>query len=405
VHQIGCYDPPAMRLAQRVSRIGESATLRVSRRASQLRAEGVDVIDLGAGEPDFDTPSVAVDAACKALVAGFTRYTPVPGIPKLRAALADRYRATYGASWTEADVVVTVGAKGALFEAALALFEEGDEVIIPTPCWVSFPEQVRLTGADVVTVPTDPAEGFRIRAEPLIEAFTDRTRAVIVNSPCNPSGGVVGAADLERLAAACADRDVLLIADETYERFVYEGAHVSAAPLADAHPETIVLVGSFSKTYAMTGWRIGYVLAPPAVVKAISNIQSHATSNPTSFAMVGALTALQEAEEDVRRMIETYHQRRDALIPKLNDLPGITCQPPAGAFYAFPDVRGTFNAQIKDSLSFAEKLLEEAAVALVPGAAFGTEGHVRISFACSTEQLDRALERMHHFLEGLPSAP
>jgi aspartate aminotransferase len=229
---------------------------------------------------------------------------------------------------------------------------------------------------------------------------------VIVNSPCNPSGGVIGASDLERLASACADRNVLLIADETYERFVYEGAHSSAAHLADENPETIILVGSFSKTYAMTGWRIGYVFGPPAVIKAVSNIQSHATSNPTSFAMVGALTALQEAEPDVTRMIATYRERRDALIPKLNALPGITCQPPAGAFYAFPDVRGTFDTQIKDSLSFAEKLLEEAAVALVPGAAFGAEGHVRISFACSTEELDRALERIGHFLAGgLPSAP
>ena len=395
-----------MRLAKRVARIGESATLRVSRRASQLRAEGVDVIDLGAGEPDFDSPSVAVESARKALAEGFTRYTPAPGIPRLRAALAERYRSAYGATWSDSDVVVTVGAKGALFETALALFEEGDEVIVPTPCWVSFPEQIRFTGAEPVTVATDPEEGFRIRAEPLIEAFTDRTRAVIVNSPCNPSGGVIGASDLERLASACADRSVLLIADETYERFVYEGAHASAARLADENPETVILVGSFSKTYAMTGWRIGYVFGPPAVIKAVSNIQSHATSNPTSFAMVGALTALQEAEQDVTRMIATYRERRDALIPKLNALPGITCQPPAGAFYAFPDVRGTFDTQIKDSLGFAEKLLEEAAVALVPGSAFGAEGHVRISFACSTEELDRAIERMGHFLSGgLPSAP
>ncbi len=380
--------------------------MRVSRRASQLRAEGVDVIDLGAGEPDFDSPRVAVEAARRALAEGFTRYTPAAGIPRLRAALAERYRTVYGAPWRDADVLVTVGAKGALFELAMALFEEGDEVIIPSPCWVSFPEQIRLNGAEVVTVPTDPAEGFRIRAEPLIDAITDKTKAMIVNSPCNPSGGVVGPADLERLASACAERDVLLITDETYERFVYDGSHASAAPLAKEHPESIVLVGSFSKTYAMTGWRIGYVFGPPAVIKAVANIQSHATSNPTSFAMVGALTALQEAEPDVTEMIATYRTRRDALIPKLNALRGITCEPPAGAFYAFPDVTGTFDSQIRDSLGFAEKLLEEAAVAVVPGAAFGAEGHVRISFACSMEELNRAIERMEHFLSGaLPSAP
>ena len=235
--------------------------------------------------------------------------------------------------------------------------------------------------------------------------MTDRTRAVIVNSPGNPSGGVISPEDLERLAAACADRDVFLIADETYERFVYDGAHTSAAPLAADDPETIILVGSFSKTYAMTGWRVGYVFGPPAVIRAVSNIQSHATSNPTSFAQRGALVALREAEDDVAEMISTYKKRRDVLIPRLNELPGITCRPPSGAFYAFPDVSGTFDPDIKDSLTFAEKLLEEAAVALVPGVAFGAEGHVRISFACATEDLERAMERMETFLTGVPSGP
>jgi aspartate aminotransferase len=387
-----------MRLSSRVGRIGESATLRVSRRAAGLRAQGVDVVDLGAGEPDFASPPVAVEAARRALAEGFTKYTPSNGIPELRGALAARFRDTYGAPWQARDVVVTVGAKAALFELALALLDPSDEVVIPTPCWVSFPEQIRFAGAEPVEVPLEAGDGFRVRAEPLIEAMTDRTRAVLVNSPSNPTGGVIGEADLERLVAACAERGVVLIADETYERFVYAGEHASAARLAARHPETVVLVGSFSKTYAMTGWRIGYVFGPPEVIAAVGNVQSHATSNPTSFAMVGAVSALAEAEPDVERMIATYRKRRAFLIPRLNELPGVSCEPPAGAFYAFPRVAGAYRDGCRGSIAFAEALLEEAAVAVVPGEAFGDDDHVRISFACSTETLERGLERMRAFL-------
>jgi aspartate aminotransferase len=388
----------AMRLAARVGRIGESATLRVSRRAAELRARGVEVVDFGAGEPDFPSPAVAVEGARRALAEGFTKYTPSSGTPALRKALAERFAAEHGAPWRAADAVVTVGAKAALFELALALFEAGDEVVLPGPCWVSFPEQIAFAGARPVVVPTEAEDGFRIRAEPLIDAFTERTRAVLVNSPSNPSGGVIGAGDLESLAEACAERGILLVSDETYERFVYEGAHASVAALAARFPETVVLVGSFSKTYAMTGWRIGYCLGPPAVIAAVADIQSHATSNPTSFAMAGALVALQEAEPDVERMIATYRERRDFLVPRLCELPGVSCQPPGGAFYAFPRVAGAFRPGRENSAAFAEALLEEAAVALVPGAAFGADEHVRISFACSRETLEEGLRRMAEFL-------
>ena len=387
-----------MKLAARMGRIGESATLRVSRRAAELRAAGVEVVDFGAGEPDFASPGVAVEGARRALAEGFTKYTASSGTPELRKALAERFHACYGAPWTGRDAVVTVGAKAALFELALALFEAGDEVVLPGPCWVSFPEQIQFAGAVPVVVPTAAEEGFRIRAEPLIEAFTERTRAVLVNSPSNPTGGVIGAPDLERLAGACAERGVLLLSDETYERFVYEGAHASAARLAARFPETVVLVGSFSKTYSMTGWRIGFVLGPPNVISAIADVQSHATSNPTSFAMVGALVALREAEPDVAEMIATYRGRRDFLIPRLNELPGVSCRPPAGAFYAFPRVAETFREGRRGSVAWAEALLEEAGVAVVPGAAFGDDEHVRISFACSRETLDEGLSRMAKFL-------
>jgi aspartate aminotransferase len=387
-----------MKLAARMGRIGESATLRVSRRAAELRAAGVEVVDFGAGEPDFASPGVAVEGARRALAEGFTKYTASSGTPELRKALAERFHACHGAPWTGRDAVVTVGAKAALFELALALFEAGDEVVLPGPCWVSFPEQIQFAGAVPVVVPTAAEEGFRIRAEPLIEAFTERTRAVLVNSPSNPTGGVIGASDLERLVEACAERGVLLLSDETYERFVYEGAHASAARLAARFPETVVLVGSFSKTYSMTGWRIGFALGPPNVISAIADVQSHATSNPTSFAMVGALVALREAEPDVAEMIATYRERRDFLIPRLNELPGVSCLPPAGAFYAFPRVAEAFREGRHGSVAWAEALLEEAGVAVVPGAAFGDDEHVRISFACSRETLDEGLGRMARFL-------
>jgi aspartate aminotransferase len=390
-----------MQLAGRAAAIGESATLRVARRAKELRAAGRDVLDLGAGEPDFDSPPIAVRAAQEALERGFTRYTDNNGIPELRRALAERYRRRHGSPWTAAEVLITVGGKAALFEAALALFDHGQEVVVPSPCWVTFPEQVRFAGAEPVLVPTDAADGFRITAAPLVAACGERTRAVVVNSPCNPTGGVLEAAELRRLTQACAERGVLLVFDETYERFVYDGAeHASAAALATEFPRTVVLVGSFSKTYAMTGWRIGYLAGPPPVVAAAAAIQSHATSNATSFAMWGALAALEGAEPDVERMIAEYQRRRDYLIPALNALPGFRCRPPAGAYYAFVDVSACYRDGLRGSVDFAEFLLEQAGVAVVPGAAFGDDRHIRISFAAARATLERAVERLSQTLQA-----
>lgn len=384
-----------IRLSARSARIGESATLRVARRAKELAAAGRDVVDLSAGEPDFPSPACAVDAAVGALRSGFTRYTENTGIPQLRAGLAEHYRARYGAPWSAAETMITVGGKAALFEVALALFEHGQEVVIPSPCWVSLPEQVRFAGAAPVFVETSAADGFRMHADAILAAFTDRTRGVILNSPCNPTGGVITDADLRRVVEACAARGLVVVFDETYERFLYDGAtHASAAALAREFPETVIVVGSFSKTYAMTGWRIGYALAPRAVVAAAANIQSHATSNPTSFAMSGALAALQHAEADVRAMIAEYQARRDLLIPALNAIPGFSCRPPAGAFYAFVDVSACYGAGCEGSLAFCEHLLEQANVAVVPGVAFGDDRYLRISFACAREQLARGLDRM-----------
>ena len=385
----------AVKLSLRASAIGESATLRVSRLASELKAQGVSIVDFGAGEPDFPSPAVAVEAACRALTDGFTKYTPGSGIPELRAEVAEDYRKRYGSPWKGGQSVITVGGKAALFELALAVFEDGQEVVIPSPSWVSLPEQVRFAGARPVEVPTSVDDGFRIHAGPLLAAVTERTRAILLNAPCNPTGGVVAAADLREIVSFAAERGLLVISDETYARFVYDGVpHASAAALAAEFPETVVLVGSFSKTYSMTGWRIGYLLGPPEVVRAVEIIQSHATSNPTSFAMVGALKALRCAESDVEAMIAEYQARREMLIPRLNELPGFRCRPPDGAFYAFPHVAASFGPGRQGSVEFAEFLLEKAGVVVVPGAAFGADEHIRISFACSRAELAEGLQRM-----------
>ncbi|HVT60542.1 MAG TPA: pyridoxal phosphate-dependent aminotransferase [Thermoanaerobaculia bacterium] len=383
-----------MFLSHRASAIGESATLQVARRAAELKAKGVPLVDFGAGEPDFDSPPAAVEAARQALADGFTKYTPSSGIPELRRALAESFQRRHGTPWRAADSVVTVGAKAALFQLALALFDDGQEVILPSPSWVSFAEQIRFAGASPVPVPTALEDGFRMHAERFLAAVTGRTRAILLNSPCNPTGGVIAAADLREIVSAAAARGLLVIADETYERFVYDGAHASAAALAAEFPETVVLIGSFSKTYAMTGWRIGYLLGPPAVVRAVENIQSHATSNPTSFAMVGALAALERAEPEVEAMIAEYRARRELLVPRLNQLPGFRCLPPDGAFYAFPHVAGAYRPGRQGSIAFAEYLLEHAQVAVVPGEAFGADDHIRISFACSRAQLSEGLDRL-----------
>ncbi len=378
-----------------MSRVGESATLRVSRRALALKREGVDLIDLGAGEPDFPTPAVAVEAARQALADGFTKYTAGSGIPELREAVADDYRVRWGSPWTADETVISVGGKAGLFELAMALVEPGVEIIIPTPAWVSLPAQIELAGGTPVLVATSPDDGFALHAETLLAAVTERTRAILINSPSNPAGGLISRAELRALVEGAAARGLLVIADETYSRLVYDGAEVaSVAALATEFPDTVVLAGSFSKTYAMTGWRVGYVLGPPELIQAVSGVQSHVTSNPTSFAMVGALAALLGAEPEVERMVATYQERRDFLIPRLNAIPGFSCAPPGGAFYAFPRVTGAFAPGRACSVTFAEFLLEKARVAVVPGSAFHGDQHIRLSFATSLEELERGLERI-----------
>jgi len=329
------------------------------------------------------------------LAEGKTRYTDGRGIPELRQALAKRFARQNGAAWSQDQVLITAGAKMSLFELFMALVDGGGKVVMPSPYWVSFPEQVRFAGGEPVMVPMRAERGFAIEAQPLIEAIDAKTRAVLINSPGNPTGGLIAAEELRILAQACRDRGIVLIADETYERLIYgDKSHASVASLAAEMEETVVLVGSFSKTYAMTGWRIGYVLGPVPLLKALTKIQSHSTSNPTTFAMYGALAALAEAEEDVLANLAEFAARRTLLVQRLGKVPGVTCASPDGAFYAFPNVSAHFGPGRTDSIELAKYLLEEVRVAVVPGAAFGSPDNIRLSFACSRETLTRALDRM-----------
>lgn len=384
-----------MHLSRRVQGLAESATVRVTRLAAELRAAGHEIVDLSAGQPDFPSPEVAVVAAQEALAEGFTRYTAAAGIPDLREALAERYHGNYGAPWSLPNSIITVGAKTALFELMLALVEEGDRAVLPCPAWVSFAEQIRFAGGEVIEVQLEAEDGFAIRADPILEAIDERTRLVLINSPSNPTGGLVSAEDLRRIVAFCAERGIVVLSDETYEYFVYgDREHASAATLAKEYPETVVVVGSFSKTYAMTGWRVGYCLGPEALIKKMVAMQSHSTSNPTSFAMRGALAALRHAGEDVRRMIAAFARRRDFLVQGLEQIPGVSCAVPAGAFYAFPRVATHYTEGRRGSVALAEYLLREAGLAVVPGEAFGADDHLRFSFACSEQELERALEHL-----------
>jgi aspartate aminotransferase len=396
-----------MRFASRASRVAGSATLEVLKAAAALRASGVDVVDLGPGEPDFPTPAFIKEAAVAAIAADFTRYTDASGTLELRTAIAERYARDWKAPWGPGDVVVTAGGKQALHSAILALFEEGDDVLVPVPYWVSFPEMVKLAGARPVFVPTSPARGFKLTAADVEAAATPATRGIIVNTPNNPTGAVMDPGEVEKIVRLCAARGWIFLFDECYDRFVFEGRHLSGAALASEFPETVVLAGTLSKTYAMTGWRVGYACAARPVADLVGRLVSHATSNVCSIAQKAALAALtrrEEATAAIDAMLGEYARRRAFLIPALDALPGVSCTPPGGAFYAFPDVSAHYGRSIagigvSDSSSFARALLESVAVAVTPGSAFGEDRCIRISFATSVERLEEALRRLRGVLE------
>ena len=392
-----------IRFSERVTAMQESPTLVVLNRATSLIAQGVDVVDFGPGEPDFATPHSVAEAGKRAIDRGFTKYTNASGTKALREAIAARYNRRYGTALTAESVIAGNGGKQELFNVALALVRPGDEVIIPSPYWVSFPDQVEFAGGKAVFAKTDPANHFRPTMAGIAAVASERTRGIILNSPCNPTGAVIRASELEQIVEWCASRDAFLVFDETYELFVYDGnEHASAMPWFERYPETVIVVNSMSKTFSMTGWRLGYCVAHPEIISALGKIQSHSTSNPSTIAQHAALEALNGVDEDVQRMYDAYSARRAWLVPALNSVSGFRCADPDGAFYVFPDVSRYFGkAGINDSQSFANYLLDEARVAVVPGGAFGADEFVRISYATSMERIQEGVKRIDTALRKL----
>ena len=395
------------RLSRRVSRLASSSTAAAGRAAQALAASGVDVVDFGLGEPDFATPDFVARAGISAIERGRTKYTDSAGHPRLRDAVAARY-CRDGAACARDNVVVTAGAKQAVFNVCQALFEEGDEVALFSPYWVSFPEIVRLCGATPLFVPSEIGSGWKPFAERLAKAATPATRGVIVNSPNNPTGAVIEAGELEKILEWCASRDAYLIFDETYDRFLYDGRpQISAVAHWAAHSNRIVITGAASKTYAMTGWRLGWALARKELVSAMSAFQSHSTSNASTISQEAALVALTDlgrSDASVSRMLAEYARRRDVMLAGLAAIPRIECVAPEGAFYVFPRVAAYYGSKgVSGSVEFCEKLLAEAHVSAVAGEAFGEDSCVRFSFATSLERVEEGLRRLRTWLE--PSLP
>ncbi len=393
-------------LSRRASEVGESVTMAVTEKAAKLRAEGADVIPFSAGEPDFDTPEHIKAAAIEALRKGQTKYTAATGLPALRQAVATKFERDNGLSYDPAQIVVSCGAKHSLFNAVLAVLEEGDEAIIPAPYWVSYPEMVKGAGARPVIVPAAEAEDFKITPAKLRQAITPRTKVFFINSPSNPTGTVYTADELRALAEVAVEHDLLIISDEIYEKLCYGTPFASIAAVHPEAKERTVVVNGASKVYAMTGWRIGYAAGPREIMAAAGRMQSQSTSNAATVAQYAALAALEGDQACVEVMRREYARRRDAMVERLRRLPGVTCAEPRGAFYAFPRVAALYGRKhrgtpVAGSAAFAETLLERARVATVPGAGFGDDGHIRLSYATSMEKVLEGLDRIGKFVEEL----
>jgi aspartate aminotransferase len=386
------------RISKRAASLAPSLTLAIDSKAKQMKAEGLDVVGFGAGEPDFDTPQHIKDAAAKALAEGFTKYTPSSGIPELRQAIADKFKRDNGLSYKASQIIVSSGGKHSCYNVILATCQEGDEVIIPAPYWLSYPEMVKLASATPVILPTSDKTEFKVTPDQLRAAITPRTRLFILNSPSNPTGSLYTRAEIQALGDICVEKGVLIMSDEIYEKLVYDGAeHTSVASFSQAHYEHTIIVHGFAKAYSMTGWRLGYLAAPEPIAKAIDAIQSHSTSNPTSFAQKGAVVALTGPQDHLKSWLAEYTKRRSFAHKKLNSIPGISCVNAKGAFYLFPNIS---KLGLK-STEFCAKLLEQEKVAAVPGIAFGADDYLRISYATSMANIEKGLDRLEHFANTL----
>lgn len=391
-------------VSENVRRMRPSATLAAMQKANELRESGVDVIDLSVGEPDFDTPQHIKNYAIDALNRGVTKYTPTTGLKTLREAIQSFYEQEFNASFETDQIMATAGGKQAIFNAVCAIVNPRDEVLLHKPYWVSFPEIVNFTGARIVEIDTEET-GFVLTAEQVKRSITDRTKLIIVNSPGNPSGRVIPHAEFKKIVEACAEKNVFIVADECYARFVYPPHEIfSTAMLPRELQRWVCIAGTFSKTFAMTGWRVGYTVANAEWTKAMNMLQSHSTSHPTSFAQAACAAALEnwdETKQSLDAMLAEYNRRRDYLIPALRDECGFECSEPEGAFYAFPNVRRFLNDRIKTSADLSDLLLREAHIVTTDGAGFGVSGYVRFSYATELERLKEAVERVKKVIANL----
>ena len=396
-----------MRISQRCQRVTGSLTLAIDAKAKEMKQKGIDVVGFGAGEPDFDTPEHIRKAAKDALDLGKTRYTPAAGMPELRQAICDKLKRDNGLDYVPQQIVVSNGAKHSLFNSFQALLEEGDEVIVPGPYWVSYPEIVRMAGGVPVIVEGTEANNFKPTIDDFRAAVTDKTRAVVINSPNNPNGFVFTREELQAIGDLAIEKDLSIVSDEIYEFLVYDGAeHISIASLSPEIKERTIVINGMSKAYAMTGWRIGYTASPLNAAKAMTNFQSHSTSCPNSIAQYAALTALSGPDDQLKSMVAEFDRRRRRIVELINEIPGLSCKPPKGAFYVMMNIGGVFGkryngAPIVDSMSFTQLLLDNSHVAVVPGAGFGADAYVRLSYATSMENIAKGLARIKEFVGKL----
>ncbi|WP_409301336.1 pyridoxal phosphate-dependent aminotransferase [Peribacillus sp. SCS-155] len=390
-----------MKLAGRVQALTPSSTLAITAKAKELKAQGLDVIGLGAGEPDFNTPQHIIDAAVRSMNEGKTKYTPSAGLPKLKEEIASKLKHDQGLEYKSSEIMVASGAKHALYTLFQAILDEDDEVIVPIPYWVSYPEQVKLAGGTPVYVEGKEENDFKLTKEQLEDSITARTKALIINSPSNPTGMIYSEQELRAIGELCVEHDILIISDEIYEKLVYgHSKHISIAQLSPELKQQTIIINGVSKSHSMTGWRIGYAAGDEQIIKAMTNLASHSTSNPTTTAQYGAIAAYAGPQTEVEKMRAAFEQRLNIIHDKLVSIPGITCVKPQGAFYLFPNVKKAAEMTgYKTVDDFSSALLEEALVAVVPGSGFGANDYVRLSYATSLEQLEEAVKRIHNFVK------
>ncbi|NLQ05047.1 pyridoxal phosphate-dependent aminotransferase [Cylindrospermopsis raciborskii] len=387
-----------MKLAARVGQVTPSITLAITAKAKGMRTEGIDVCSFSAGEPDFDTPAHIIDAATKALKEGKTKYGPAAGEPKLREAIANKLKSDNGLDYKPENVLVTNGGKHSLYNLIMALIEPGDEVIIPAPYWLSYPEMVTLAGGRSVIVPTYADNGYKISVQQLKQAITSKTKLFVLNSPSNPTGMVYTLEEIRDLAQVIVEADIFVVSDEIYEKILYDGSqHVSIGSLGEEIFSRTLISNGFAKGYSMTGWRLGYLAGPLEIIKAATTIQGHSTSNVCTFAQYGAIAALEGSQDCVEEMRQAFAQRRQVMYDGINSIPGLTCARPNGAFYLFPDISKTGLR----SLEFCDALLESHQVAVIPGVAFGADNNIRLSYATDMTTIKKGVERLDKFVRSL----